>query len=357
MKLAFIYLTDAGGLDLLRHSAVSLAMSQHRPCDIHIFCHRFRPAPSDRLHGALASLGATLTLHDIADAGLEQHQTCGHVTKPVLLRPGAVDRLAGDYDRIVYLDNDMLVFDDLGIEALEFGRLPVAAVIDMDLSAKGPIARSGRRAAEVGAGGAPDYFNAGFMVFETRNWRGADVQARYAAELRRHDTGCDYKIDCTSLDQCALNIVFAGAWLALPPSCNMQATAKFTRHWQTARLRHYCGVRKFVPVTAFRNDGRDIAFLNRIRPLLGLPRIRFGFVHDLLYRLNVARKYRTEGELRRFLRAAEARGERTGGAIAGPATGPIGRPVAAPRPVSEANRRPAGPTGAPTGAEVLHSGL
>src|SRR5271156_4278634 len=138
MKLAFVYLTDEGGFELARHSAVSLAMSQNAPCDIHVFCYRFTPVVPPQFAAAMAALRATLWFHDINDTGLEQHPTCGHVTTPSLLKPSAVGRLAtGDYDRIVYLDSDLLIFEDLAIADIDFGQTPIAAVIDMDLSDTG----------------------------------------------------------------------------------------------------------------------------------------------------------------------------------------------------------------------------
>ena len=72
MRVAFIYSTDEGGFEFVRHSAMSLALSQKPPCDIHVFCHRFLPSGSDRLPAALRELGATLTLDRIEDAEVER---------------------------------------------------------------------------------------------------------------------------------------------------------------------------------------------------------------------------------------------------------------------------------------------
>jgi lipopolysaccharide biosynthesis glycosyltransferase len=134
MKRAFVYVTDERGFELARHSVASLALSQSEPFDIHIFCYQFSPRVPRRFSDAMADLRANLIFHDIGDAAVEGHQTHGHVTTPTLLKPLAVGKLVSDYDRIVYLDNDILVFDDLGVETINFGRTPIAAVIDMDVS-------------------------------------------------------------------------------------------------------------------------------------------------------------------------------------------------------------------------------
>jgi lipopolysaccharide biosynthesis glycosyltransferase len=307
MKLTFAYVTDAGGMELARHSAVSLALSQKHPCDIHIFCYRFEPPVADPLHIALRDLGCTLRLSQIADGDLEKYQTRGHVTKPALLRLLAVERLIVNYDRVVYLDNDVLVHDDLAIEDLEFGSLPIAAVVDMDLTETGAV--KAMQGQSQGAIPALEYFNSGLIICEARNWRTQidEFRQRYISALEQHDVSCVYKINCTSIDQCAANSTFHRQWLALPTSYNMQATAKFTRHWKTAIVRHYCGTRKFVPASSFRNDGRDIAYLNRIRNRLQLPPAGVPLYYELLYRLNFVRNYLSNRELRSFIAAVQAR--------------------------------------------------
>ncbi len=300
MKVAYVYVTDAGGYELLRHSAVSLALSQPRPCDIHVFTYQFLPASNDALAGALSELQANLMVAPISDPALEQHETCLHVTKPSLLKLLAVEKLIDDYDRVVFLDNDLLIFDDLRIEQLEFGNAPIAAVTDMDFSDTGwwrNSAGTGTPVREDGKG----YFNSGFMVFEAKNWRHGEFYAQYAAALDTHDKACPYKVACTSIEQCALNIMFAGNWVSLPYGYNMQASAKFTSAWQSAPVRHYCGSRKFIPVSPFRNDGRDVTYINEIRRRLGLGGSSSTLLHQALFQINVLRNYRGSLELRDFL--------------------------------------------------------
>jgi lipopolysaccharide biosynthesis glycosyltransferase len=302
MKRAFVYVTDERGFELTRHSAASLALSQSEPCDIHIFCYHFSPRVPLRFSDAMAELRAKLIFHDIGDTAVEKHQTHGHVTTPTLLKPLAVAKLVSNYDRIVYLDNDMLVFDDLEIEAISFGRTPIAAVIDMDVSDTGWLRHSTGYRAAVGGNLRGGYFNAGFMVFEAKNFDQEEINEKYADALDHHDIACPYKIDCTSVDQCALNIIFENNWTRLPASYNMQAGAKFTSDWKTAIVRHYCGARKFLPVSLFRNDGRDVHYLNRIRHAVGQPAIKYPFLFELAFQVNAVRKYRGDALIRQFLR-------------------------------------------------------
>jgi lipopolysaccharide biosynthesis glycosyltransferase len=306
MKRAFVYVTDERGFELASYSAASLALSQHEPCDIHIFCYQFSPKVPPRFSSAMAELRTKLTFHDIHDAAVEQYQTHGHVTKPTLLKPLAVATLIDAYDRVVYLDNDMLVFDDLMIQDIEFGQAPIAAVIDMDVSDTGWLRHSIGPNRVRGFDDPGGYFNAGLMIFESRNWPRREFGERYIAALDQHDIACPYKIDCTSCDQCGLNSVFQNNWIKLPTSYNMQAGAKFTGAWKTATVRHYCGRQKFIPISLFRNDSRDTLYLNRIRRTIGLPTTRFPLLYEFPFRLNAARKYRKNAITRRFLQVVEA---------------------------------------------------
>ena len=302
MKTAFVYVTDQRGYNLAKHSAISVALSQPGPGDIHIFCYRFLPEPSSNLLAILTEQGMRLYVHDISDPQLEAHEALGHVTTPTLLKLTAVAAIVGQYDVVTYLDNDILVMQDLRLDQIEFGSSPIAAVLDMDLSTTGVMRES------VWAGGTAiesDYFNAGFMVFAARNWRGPEFLAAYAAALDQHDIGCCYKLRCTSIDQCALNSVFARHWVRRPLTYNMQASAKFTDLWQRASVRHYCGTSKFLPFALFRNDGRDVRYLNRIRRAMDLPGRPFPWLYAALFDLNAFRHRNYGKQMERFLQDVE----------------------------------------------------
>jgi lipopolysaccharide biosynthesis glycosyltransferase len=302
MKVCFTYVTDMKGFELAELSIMSVAMSQPRPCHIHVFCHKFLPKGPSRWSEEAVKLGAKLTFSQIGDEEVEQYQTHGHVTTPTLLKLTAVARLVRDFDRIVYLDNDILVFEDMKIGQLDFGRFPMGAVTDMDLSTTGVLRNSSWTGPSSEGPRTGDYFNAGVMIFESSQWRG-EFLTTYAAALEHHDHGCSYKLDCTSIDQCAVNSTFANNWLKLPASYNMQAGAKFTNDWRTAAARHYCGPRKCVPLQPFRSDGRDVAYLNRIRRLLGQSTSRLGFLYEALFWVNRVRHHRGDAGMRNFLKA------------------------------------------------------
>lgn len=308
MRTAFAFVTDERGFDLAMHSAASVALTQKRPSDIHVFCHQFDPPQASRLSSAFARVDSRLAFQHIQDEAVEHHKTHGHVTTPTLLKLSAIDCLIEGYDRVAYLDNDVLVFERLPIETINFGSAPLAAVVDMDVSDLG-VHRDLHSDQPVSAGSiCQGYFNAGVLIFECEKLADGYYTQRYRAALEEHRRKCTFKLNCTSIDQCALNIAFDERWISLPLSYNMQAGAKYTEAWRSALVRHYCGTRKFMPVSWFRNDARDVLLLNRVRRLLGRPAVGMPTLHELLFRLNIARKYRDDLTMRRFLRAVEASG-------------------------------------------------
>lgn len=303
MNVAYAFVTDHRQMELALHSAASLVVSQPLQCDIFIFCHRQIGATASTFSDVIKSLGSNVVFQVIEDRDLESHRVHGHVTSPTLLKLLAVERLMRDYDVVVYLDNDLLIFDDLQIGSLSLGGMPLGAVMDLDPSENGAFRHIDWELPNSRSALLPQYFNAGFMVFDAHQWD-EGFAAVYSEALQEHDRRCWYKVDCTSIDQCALNKVFEGRWMRLPETYNMQTAARYTSPWNTARVRHYAGPRKFLPVSPFRNDGRDTDHIDRIRQAMGLPRIRFKPVYRTLFWANMIRQQYRKRAVKNFLMAA-----------------------------------------------------
>ncbi len=116
-------------------------------------------------------------------------------------------------DRVLYLDADTLVLDDIApLVATDLGDAVVAAVPDAFVDARlrtGP----GHRPA-----GTPDvdrYFNAGVLVIDIPRWRAHEVSNRAVEYLASHP-------DTRFADQDGLNVACQGAWKPLPERWNFQ---------------------------------------------------------------------------------------------------------------------------------------
>ncbi|MCU1308778.1 MAG: glycosyl transferase family 8 [Acidobacteriaceae bacterium] len=119
--------------------------------------------------------------------------------------------------RVLYLDTDMLVLDDLeplwniDLEGAAFG-----AVIDRD-----SLAQSKRVGLDAYAKLNPiphrcDYFNAGLLLIDLARWRREQISERAMQYLVEHP-------HTPFADQDALNVVSDGEWTQLDPRWNAQA--------------------------------------------------------------------------------------------------------------------------------------
>lgn len=270
MRTTIAYVTDARGYELVRHSAASVLLTQRTPHDLHVFCNGFMPAADDTLRAAAERAGVLLRFNPIDDIDPGAIRFGSHITRTSLLKLDAIDALCDSYDRILYLDGDVLVFRDLALGEIDLGAHPIAAA--HDIAECGGITDADFRANCTRTGRSPNYFNVGVMVVDCRGWRAErGLRERYHALLRAHAETCDYKAGCTTSEQCAFNILFERNWKRLPQTFNMQSCAMFGERWSAAAVRHYVGSRKFLPARPWRTDARDHALLDRIRAELGLP--------------------------------------------------------------------------------------
>lgn len=123
--------------------------------------------------------------------------------------------LLPNLDRILFLDADLLVLDDLaGLWEVSLGDCVLAAVQDPAI----PLCSSPRGVKHTGQLGIPvnaPYFNAGVMLIQLNEWRKWDVSNRAFAYLRHAGGRLDF------LHQEALNAAVWNNWLRLDPRWNV----------------------------------------------------------------------------------------------------------------------------------------
>lgn len=289
MRNAAVYVTDQNGYELTRHAAASLILSQRDIPDVHIFCHRFAPDQTDRLIELGRENSVRVHLETIEDTRFIDKGPKGRIPTTVFLKLSVVERLIPMYDRILYVDYDILFLNAIDIANITFDGHPVAAVYD--------LAHIGGRLEPNFAeccrehGLSEHYFNAGFMLFDCARWDSRFTDT-YQELVNAHQTSCGYtKGKCTTNDQCVFNMLFSDRWKKLPIHWNMQSCAKFTNQWTGAAVRHYQGAHKFLPARPWRNDARDTALLNQIRDALGYQD-RLPALSSVLFPLNRIRKNR-----------------------------------------------------------------
>jgi Lipopolysaccharide biosynthesis proteins, LPS:glycosyltransferases len=148
-----------------------------------------------------------------------------------------IDRLVGpEVERILYLDCDMLVRDDVAcLFDLDLEGNAIAAVRDTigDIITRGRDLRGNGDLFDT----ADYYFNAGMVLIDLEQWRQADIlghmEAYYASGVMQR----------IYYDQDLLNLVFKGRWLKLPWRWNTINARAMHEAFDPAIL-HYTGKTK-----------------------------------------------------------------------------------------------------------------
>lgn len=160
--------------------------------------------------------------------------TSHHISHTAYLRLLAGRLLPDSIDRVIYLDSDVLVQDDLTqLWEMELGNNYCLAVPDIAcpnvdfrqagfnyknaspyLAALSPISNW----KELGIDPSSPYFNSGVMVMNIKRMRDEQIEKRLLGCLRENQKF----VWCW--DQYALNVVFAGQWQTLPARWNQGAS-------------------------------------------------------------------------------------------------------------------------------------
>lgn len=306
MRSAILFVTDKQGVDLAEHS-VAVALLTQNTTRYLVFCVGFEPPSDNTLIRSGQKLGKLVEYRALVASRnlVEAYRSKGahsHVSSAALLKMSAAWSLRSEFDRALYIDNDVLLMKDFALDGLDFEGAPIAAVYD--IAKVGGIGRGAEFHARCRATGlSPHYFNSGVIAVNFSALTDAHVEL-YQQALLRHFTNCSYEDNCTCDDQCAWNIAFRSDWKRLPLSHNFQACALFNDGWTDATARHYVGVQKFLPVKAWRNDRKDTSLIAEARVLLGREAIKKQS-WDIARRLNIVRNAKMRRTADKALAAVE----------------------------------------------------
>ena len=170
-----------------------------------------------------------------------------------------IERLLGsEVERVLYLDCDMLVRDDIAkLFAWDMEGRPIAAVRDTMGAwlVAGRDVRGNRDIFDV----ADPYFNAGLVLIDVAKWRDADIIGRME---QAYTDGTMQRI---YYDQDLLNLVFRNNWLQLPWRWNTIDPRPNHEGLDPAIL-HYTG--KTKPWSVFTGMKRSVAYARFYRHVM-----------------------------------------------------------------------------------------
>ena len=182
--------------------------------DFHVMTCDRDTAAEDKLRQCFAGHAkATLSIHHVDPGRVGDFFVDQHITKETYLRLLAPDVLPRDIERIIYLDCDLIVLDDLrDLWRHDLGGRTLAAAPDYPRIAS---VISPERFDLLGMPAGSTYVNAGVLVMDLIRWRREDVTrrladyiARMGARLALHDQDAINAVLCDdiSLLDCRWNV-------------------------------------------------------------------------------------------------------------------------------------------------------
>ena len=171
----------------------------------------------------------------------------GHVSKAAYFRLALTDILPNDIEKVIYLDVDLLVYDDIKkMWQIDLKNLTLAAVPDYGIMASNRLCRQKKEVIGLPKGKA--YFNSGVLLINLKKWR-QENYTKHILEIINENQFPHH-------DQDALNKLFMNNWLTLdlrwniiPPVFNLFPKVLFNKLFRKQALEakrnpgivHYAG--------------------------------------------------------------------------------------------------------------------
>lgn len=194
-RLSLLFCCSPGFFQHVAVASVS-ALENTPDCaiDIHLIANGADPAAEDRLRQSLRPYpAAALTIHRYTTSHLRHFFVAGHITLDTYVRLFACEILPASVRRVIYLDADLVVVDDLRpLWNMEMDGHALAAAPDL---------QSRARLAVLGMPPDATYVNAGVLLLDLAQWRTRGLVGQLQAFIERDPAALLYH------DQDALNAV------------------------------------------------------------------------------------------------------------------------------------------------------
>jgi len=191
-----------------------------QPLDVYLLSEHFSASLRQRVIDSLPEGSAVIHWVPVGLSSFEEFSTMPYISKIAYARIMIPRVFPDGVPRVLYLDADILVLDDLGpLWDTDLKGAVTGAVLDHILDPR-------LKARVPGLEKFPhvrDYFNAGVLLIDLDRWRKERISENAMQYLSRHP-------DSPYGDQDALNVACDGRWTALDLRCN------FYDHFRTAIL-------------------------------------------------------------------------------------------------------------------------
>ena len=193
--------------------AASVLCNTEEKIRIHLLSDGVSKDRLELIDNTIRNLGSTLNVYELSEYKcFDNLFTSGHISKAAYFRLDIANILPKDVKKVIYIDVDLLVLQDIGnLYKSDMQSKPLAAVPDYGIMSSKRLMQ--QKHDVIGLSKNSMYFNSGVVIMDLEQWRKNDyakqvIELASAGNLSHHD-------------QDALNKVFLGNWQALPLKWNV----------------------------------------------------------------------------------------------------------------------------------------
>lgn len=208
----FINIVFASDNNYAQHTAVAMAsvlLNTKSPDKIKFFLidDNIQQDNREKILSTVKNLNGSIEFVKIKNTNLENCYVSGELSRASYFRLDIANILDVHVKKIIYLDCDLLVYDDIEkIWNIDMRNRPIAATCDYGIMASKRIRMQKNK--YIGLPFDADYFNAGVLMMDLDMWREYD----YAKDIIKLATENKYP----NHDQDALNKFFMHNWQEIP---------------------------------------------------------------------------------------------------------------------------------------------
>ena len=213
-KINVILATDS---NYAQHAAVAMAsvlINTVKPEQVQFYLidDNINAVAKDKIRHTVEKFGSGVEFLQVDDANLDNVFVSGNLTKAAYLRLYISHILPADVHKVIYLDCDLLVLDDIAkMWNLDMQGKPVAAAEDFGILASSDKRKEKEK--NLGWKMEYSYFNSGVLMIDVEAWR----EYGYSEQLVKLIQERHFRHH----DQDALNYLFMNNWLHLPLRWNV----------------------------------------------------------------------------------------------------------------------------------------
>ncbi|MDR1285568.1 MAG: glycosyltransferase family 8 protein [Campylobacteraceae bacterium] len=200
-----------------QHTAVTMASillnsSRKKSINFYLLCDNISVINKDKISATVRKLCGNIEFLEIENRDFEKIYISGHVSRAAYFRLDIANILSEDIKKVIYLDADLLVYDDIDkLWSIDIKEFPIAAVADYGIMTSRRLKK--QKNVCFGLPFDAPYFNSGVLILNLDLWR----KNNYSAKVIE----CASNNKFSNHDQDALNKIFMNNWYELPLHWNV----------------------------------------------------------------------------------------------------------------------------------------